>query len=331
MIRSYLTLLLCGLLMCGASIAPVQAQSGDDAEPASPTERARLHFKLGVDFYREHNFRAALIEFKRAYKAAPHYKLLYNLGQASLELQEDSAAIGYFSDYLQGGGGEIADDRKQEVEDNITRLRARLATATITTNQAGAEIYVDDTLMGTSPLAGPIQVSVGRRKFVAIKHGFTDAERVVDVAAGDQFAVDLDFKERAQLDLSKLQVAAPAPVAHAEEGPILSPAAWVGIGTGALAAGAVTVSILTLLAKGSYDDQLKVQTTKAKLQDLRDDAKTKALVSDILWGATIVAAGVTTVLIITDSGNQEQPPTAAAGPSVAVAITPTSLQLHGQF
>src|ERR1700748_2626156 len=64
--------------------------SASEARDAA-TERARIHFKNGVDFYREHNFRAALIEFKRAYKAAPHFKLLYNLGQASLELQEDSS------------------------------------------------------------------------------------------------------------------------------------------------------------------------------------------------------------------------------------------------
>jgi hypothetical protein len=68
------------------------AATGGDAPATPPTpgeaEAARAHFRMGVDFYRERNFRAALIEFQRAYRAAPHYKLLYNLGQASVELQE---------------------------------------------------------------------------------------------------------------------------------------------------------------------------------------------------------------------------------------------------
>lgn len=292
-------------------------------EPSDPIENARVHFKLGVDFYRERNYRAALIEFQRAYAASPHYKLLYNLGQASLELQEDSNGIDYFTRYLREGAAEINEERKAEVQENIGRLRARLATVTVTTNQAGAEIYVDETRIGVAPLSEPVKVSVGRRRFVAVKHGFPDAERVIDVAAGDQLAVELEFKDQPQeLDIASLEKALSAK--QEDSGP--SAALITGLGTGAVAVAATTFSILTMVAQQNYDDELQVETTPDDLEQLRNDANTKALVADILWGATAVGAGVTVVLMLTE-GSSEKPDKA----SVGLNVSPTGIRLSGKF
>jgi hypothetical protein len=322
--QRYVRILFFALALLSVRSGVVHATPGAaeaTAEPDDPTERARLHFKLGVDFYREKNYRAALIEFQRAYAASPHYKLLYNLGQASLELQEDSTAIGYFTRYLTEGANEISEERRNEVETNLVKLRSRLATVTVTTNQAGAEIYVDESRVGIAPLHEPVKVTAGRRKFVAVRHGYPDAERVIDIAAGDEANVELEFKERPEIDLSKLRFAN-APQQNEE----ISPALWTGIATGAIAAGAGTMSILTMVAQNSYDEEKKGLTTRPELDRLREDAKMKALVSDVLWGATIVGAGVTAVLIFT-SGDSEREP----APDVALQVNPTGVRLAGQF
>jgi len=316
------------LLTCSANLARAQTTSAStpSTESDAALEAARTHFKIGVDFYRERNFRAALIEFERAYKASPHYKLLYNLGQASLELQEDPAAIEYFTRYLREGGDDITPERKAEVESDIARLQARLGSVTITSNQAGAEIRIDDTLVGTTPIADALKVSVGRRRIVASKAGFDDEVRVIEVAAGDHISVHLDFKAKPQLDLAKLRLETNEPEASSS----MSAAAWAGIATGVLAAGAGTFTVLTLLAQNSYDDEKKGETSAGKLQDIRDDAKTKALLADVLWGATIVSAGITTVLLFT-SGGSEREPRKQPDSHVALGIGPTSLRLSGQF
>jgi hypothetical protein len=325
MMRSLLVL---SLLLGVAGARPVSAQSAPTEGADSATERARSHFKLGVDLYRERNFRAALIEFKRAYKAAPHYKLLYNLGQASLELQEDSSAIEYFSTYLAEGKDDMAPERRQEVEDTIVRLKARLATVTVTSNQPGAEIYVDDSLAGTSPLLEPLKLSVGRRTILARKHGFTAVERVVDVAAGDHLEVVLEFKDKpVQPELAKLDLR-PSAASQAPEDSSLSAAAWMGITTAALGVGGVSMSILTALAQKDYDNEKQDKTTAKQLQDLRESAKTKALVTDIVWGATLVSATITTVLLLSDGA--ERAPQEDLG-AVHVNWGPTSLSVRGRF
>jgi tetratricopeptide (TPR) repeat protein len=321
-------LLSCALALATLTIAAtcVRAQEGEDAaDPNSPTERARVHFRNGVDFYHEGNFRAALIEFKRAYKASPHYKLLYNLGQASLELQEDGPAIEYFTNYLREGAEELSAERRREVEQDIARLQARLAHAIITTNQDGAEIYVDDGLVGTSPLREPLKLSVGRRRITAIKSGFITAERTLDVASGDNVAIALELKERDQ-DLSKLRFGVNS---SGRDGAPLSPAAWAGIATGVVGAAALTFTILTAVAQADFDNERKKLTSADDLQNMRDDTKVKALGADIAWGATIVAAGITTVLLITNSGPERTPSDDKQG--IKVELGAGSLHLRGRF
>src|ERR1700679_4128277 len=79
---------------------------------ADGTEDARSHFTHGVELFKEADFRAALIEFQRAYDAAPNYKVLYNLGQTSLELQDYAGALKAFRGYLDGGANQIPAARR---------------------------------------------------------------------------------------------------------------------------------------------------------------------------------------------------------------------------
>ena len=82
------------------------------AARADNTEEAKSHFQRAVDLFHEADFRAALIEFQRAYDAAPNYKVLYNLGQTAQELQDYAGALKAFRGYLDGGGREIPAARR---------------------------------------------------------------------------------------------------------------------------------------------------------------------------------------------------------------------------
>jgi tetratricopeptide (TPR) repeat protein len=322
LMRSVVCALALALQLTAASVS---AQDLEDAtEPESATDRARIHFHNGVDFYHEGNFRAALIEFKRAYKASPHYKLLYNLGQVSLELQEDGSAIDYFTHYLREGGDELSPERKLEVQQNLVRLKARLAHATITADQAGAEIYVDDGLAGISPLSAPVRLSVGRHHITAKQRGVITAQRTLDVAAGDNLVVALELESQIR-ELSQPLAMSTA----AEEGGGLSPAAWGGIATAVIGAGAITLTVLTALAQANYDRERNRQTSETKLNDLRDGAKLRALGADIAWGLTIGAAGITSVLLLTSGGSERAPTDDKRG--VKINLGAGSLQLRGRF
>ena len=311
------------------------AVPGDDSpatgeSTATPSEAeqeaARAHFRMGVDFYRERNFRAALIEFKRAYRAAPHYKLLYNLGQASVELQEYASAIDYLSGYLRAGHDEIDEGRKKEVQQTILELEARIATVTIECED-GANISVDDESIGRTPLDRLVRVSAGRRRFTAERANGQRAERVLDVAAGDHLTVSLSFEERSDEVQANMEAVESAGGGTATPGGMSPVIPWAIAATAVLAAGTGTVAVLTALAEKDFDDERMRETTKTQLDSLRDDAKTKALVTDILLSATLASAIVTTVLILTDTG--DAPASEHASNALHVAVGPGNIALRG--
>jgi tetratricopeptide (TPR) repeat protein len=330
------------LVLVAASAARAQEQDSTTAPaedavaapgeptPSDPTATARAHFKLGVDFYRERNFRAALIEFRRAYADAPNYKLLYNLGQASVELQEYAGAIDYFSQYLRDGGDAVMPERRTEVEDTLRYLESRIARVTISSNRDGAEVYVDDTLVGRVPLSAPVRVGAGRHKFTAVTEGTQPVERMVDVAAQEQREIRLEFEDR-----SAVLPASPegADVVYAEAPEGSNTAAIVaGVTTAVLAAGTITMTVLTAIAQKSYKDELNKLTTEDDLHDLRKDAETKALITDIALGATVVSGIVTTILIFTggdDPAEHAARERQTAGVGVKLGLT--GVAVDGRF
>lgn len=309
--------------LLGGSSLPAYAQSKPEAA-SEDVESARSHFKLGVDSYRDGDLTTAMIEFKRAYAAAPNYRLLYNLGQVSRELREYPEAERYFRSYLKEGGSEIDVARRQEVETEIAKVSARIASLVISANESNAELSVDDVVVGRAPLADVVRVSAGQRRVSAVLDG-RRVTKVIDAAGGETLVVELV--------LEAPEVAAPAPVlalsapAHPAD---KSHAATIGfaIGTGALGVGAGVMAYLAAHDASRYRSALERQTSEAELKSLSDSAKTKALVTDVLLGATL-ACGVTTLVVaLVNGGSEERPP---EGATAQLGVGPGSLHLTGSF
>ncbi len=331
---------LCSFL---ASVAiPPGAARAEDAQA-----EGRSHFRRGVDFFKEGDYRAALIEFKRAYELAPNYKVLYNLGQTSLELQDYASALRSFERYLADGGKEIAAARRTQIEGEIDRLRKRVARVEVTTNVTDAEVFVDEVSVGRTPLAAPIMVSAGRRKFSASKSGVTTA-RTVDVAGGDTITVSLEIIE----PTSALPVPAPAqrpadtarPTAKIgdsnrppvtltlpvppPEPPPSNTGLYIGItATGVLAAATVATGIFAISAKKDFDNTVgRFGVDAQAVSDARSKTRTLAVVTDILGGATIVAGGITVVLAAGGGGSSKE-----RARALQLDVTPTGLLASGRF
>lgn len=151
--------------------------AGEAEPPVDPALReAGERFDRGVTFYDEGDFGAALAEFRRAYELTGHWGVLYNLGQVSAALNRNVDAVRCFEDYLESGGGEIDAARRAEVEQRLRELRSRLATLTVTVDVDGAEVLLDDEIVGTTPLPEPIYVAAGPHVVVA-RHPEHGSER----------------------------------------------------------------------------------------------------------------------------------------------------------
>jgi hypothetical protein len=320
------------LLLSMASRAHAESATIDDVATSHE------HFNRGVEYVHDGDLKGALIEFKRAYAVSPNYRVLYNLGQVANALGRYTEAQEYFQRYLNDGQEEISSDRKRDVEAHLSKLAGRIATLVLSTNVPGAEIFVDEVSVGTTPLQGPVKVSSGTRTIAAITNGRPRVSQVIDVAGGDTVALQLSFPEVAELSPSPTRLDATlashptrTPAAHSG-----NPALWLGITSGALLVGAGVMGYLTIRDAQSYDDAVARKTSVRELEDLDSRASTKALVTDVLLGATVIATGITVLVAL--AGNSERRQTAAKralekekGKSTQLSLGVGSLTLHSAF
>jgi tetratricopeptide (TPR) repeat protein len=300
--------------MLGFASGPLAAQDAKDPKPPAGSEvsaaavnEARAHFQRGVGYFEEGDYRSAVIEFRRAYARQPTYRLLYNLGQVSYELRDYAAAERYFRRYLTEGDTSIPPDRRTEVRNDLDNLRVRVASLLIKTNRRDAQIMLDDSLVGYAPLPGPVRVSAGQRKIVALHPGDVPVSRTLDMVGGEEASVELDFDPPPTSAPQVVQAPVAAPPVETNWAP------WVaGIATGVFAVSAATLGIWAWTDSSSYQNQLSHHTTRAELDSLASRAHGKALASDVLLGAAAVSGAVTLILLLTSPHEEARPSTTAS-------------------
>jgi hypothetical protein len=291
-----------------------------------------------VKLYEEGDWRGALVEFERAYATLPNYRVLYDIGQCRFQLQDYAGALDALQKYLAEGGSEVPPDRREKVTATIDDLNMRVAHLHITANVDGAEIAVDDVAVGTTPLPGPITVSVGRRRISLTQQGRAPVVRFVDVAGQDTVEVPLtveatpEAKTLPATAAVALAAVPPAPTSHRSTVP-----AWIGFGVGAAGAFVGTYFGITAVDnKRDLDRQCTNKVCPAGSQSLIDDSNRNALVSTIgvVAGAAGVALGVTWLVYVRSgegsgqrSGNRSPPPSQA----LRLYIGPGSAGAEGSF
>jgi tetratricopeptide (TPR) repeat protein len=287
------------------------------ADEAAALREAGKHFQRGVALYGEADYRAALVEFKRAYATSPNVAVLYNVGETEYQLQDYAGALTTFERYLTEAGA--SEPHRGEVESTMDVLRARVGHLAITSNPPGAEIAVDDQAVGRTPFERSMLVSIGRRKVVASMAGRTAVTRYVDVAADDNVSVTLQLPTAESASPSYLRdssSSAKAEVAAAPSsvGPTLRTLGWVM--TGLSAAGAVTFGLLAV--KESNDLQTARAAYPTTSTTLNHDANlttSYSIVADSLTAAAVVIGGITLYSTLSSGSSPATPKRGSAGGS----------------
>jgi hypothetical protein len=311
-----------GLFLAEASPAPA-------AHTPSKEEVTEAHnrFQRGTELYQENNLAGALAEFRRAYAIAPNYRILYNIGQLCFLLQDYPCAYESLGRYLGEGGNEVAGSRRDEVQRDLNRLQGRVAKLRIVADKAGAEVVIDNVVVGKTPIAEPVLVTAGRPQIRVSLAGYAPFTRVIEVAGMESSTVDVELLPigvEPAVQRRGPVADASAPQVLARPGAPTPVAPWVVTGLLALGAGAAGG-----LALWSSSD-LQKERQKFPLPDTDSlssrSTRTRALAlsADVLIGATAIAAGIATYMTFWGSHP-------ASAERVALHIAPGGLVLQGGF
>ncbi len=292
------------LVALGSFMLLATGASNAAAQDAGAMREAGKHFSRGVALYGEADYRAALVEFKRAYATSPNVAVLYNVGETEYQLQDYAAALTTFERYLTEASA--SESHRGEVESTMDILRARVGHLTITTSPPGADVTLDDQSVGRTPFERSVLVSIGRRKVIASMSGRAPVTRYVDVAADDNASVSIQLPategSAAALLQASSQSKAESVASSGSTGATLRTLGWVV--TGLSAAGAATFGILALkesndlsAARASYP------TTSTTLNHDSNMTLTYSVVADALTAAAVVIGGITLYSTLSSSSS----------------------------
>jgi len=290
---------------------------------------ARQHFMAGQDYYTQGRYEKAIAEFEEAYRLDPRPLLLYNIGQAWEKLGDLVKAVDFLKRYLEADPN---NEDRTTLLNKVASLQERLDNTgvQIKCTEAGAAVYVDGKEVGKTPIAGIVNLDTGAHKIQVSKKGFEDFKMTVAVTPGQSVPVDVAL-EPGQAGPPPAVVTPPTIGEGEGEGETgvevdtgkkieaLDIVPWVVAGVGVVGVG-VGWGVLGSLAK-------KAQPADPALEpDKQDDAHKKALIADIVGGASAAIAvggavwGI--VRIVKKKGGESAEPAAtdpAAGAEVSFA------------
>jgi hypothetical protein len=306
------------------------------------SDEARQHFNAGVALLRDPDgarYEEAYREFKVAYDLSSSWKVLGNLGLTAMKLERDGEAIQAFERYLAEGRKEIDAAERADIERDLATLKSSAVNVTLRFVPTDAAVTDERTPVQGAPVrnryqsqggALTLRVRPGHHLITAVSEGKPALTFEFDAEPGTTKDHEFNF------DAAPAATAAapPAPVSSA---PVTPPASsdrpvptsvWVGVAaTGVLAVGAGVTGVLALGKKSDFESANGHDPAKA--EDLRDQTKTMNLVTDVLIGAAVVSAGITTYLYLKRPEREQTGLTLRLSPRASVQQT--GLSLEGSF
>lgn len=173
------------------ALAPMTSTEVAHAQDDASIQMARERFQEGVKFYDGKQYDKARAAFLQAYALKKHPAVLLNLAQSELRSSREADSAKHFSQYLRENKEASAAER-QEAEKGLAAAKASVGELNVAVSAEGADVFVDGTLEGRSPLPGAIFLKPGSHNLEARKDGKTTASTVTAIA-GQTGSVDLNF------------------------------------------------------------------------------------------------------------------------------------------
>jgi tetratricopeptide (TPR) repeat protein len=308
------------------TVAPDTGTAAPATAPnADAVKEAGKRYESGLALYSEGEFKLAAIEFERAYSVVPDYRVLYNIGQVRIQLGEYARARRALEQYLKEGGDKVSQERRTAVEADLQMLAGRTATLAIVTNTPGAEIVVDDRVVGTAPLAEPLLLDAGEHRVLVRAQGREPKEQRITLAGLDSADLSFDLEKTRDRPLTIVQQV------KSDEKSNHTTWMWASwSATGTFAIGATVTGLLGIKAANELDDlRGDPKATRSNLDSSQRRARTLLLAADVLGAAALAAGGV--ALYVTLSGDDTEKPKPKPGPRVQAAVGPSFTGVRGSF
>jgi hypothetical protein len=306
----------------GVSAAPkadAEAPSETSARPSRPPlsdslqGSAKDDYEAGKLLFADGDYASALLKFERAYAESRDPRLLWNQAAAERNLRRYARVEELVSRYLLEEGERLSDVERAEAEALLDAVKGFIAEVRVDVSQPAAQVFVDDVLVGTSPLSAPLRLDKGKRRLRAKKAGFVGATQELELAGGEARAISIVLD--AEAAEGRLRVVTGAGATIRVDGKVVGIGQWEG----AVTPGSHQVDVVE---RGKEPVRQRAEVRAKDLTSLQITLSSSAKVARererggglpawvwVASGAVLAGAGVGTYFLL-KSGDEEAPPPA---------------------
>ena len=192
---SLLPLLTLGALTSATTIAqaapPKPVAPAVPAEPAladSLTGDAKADYEAARLYLNDKDYGRAYLKFQSAYDRSKDARLLWNMAACQKEQRRYAKVIPLVEQYIKERGDKLAPADRDSAEALLGAIRPGVTSVKVDVSEPDAEVYLDDELIGKSPLAVGTLVDLGPHKIRVKKALFDDFEQPMN-AGGEAVSV----------------------------------------------------------------------------------------------------------------------------------------------
>jgi hypothetical protein len=180
----------------------------------SAEERARaLELKRTGDAAMESmHYRDAVDAYVQAYAITKDPALLYNRGRALQAVGDFPGALEALEGF-DASAGPALKSRVPKLGELLAEVRSKVATLNVTCNVAGARVLVRDTVVGTTPLRGPMRFNAGAATLEVLAEGYVPHRRTLQLPPGGTLEVEVSLVAKAKAAVLVLRSSVPGTTA----------------------------------------------------------------------------------------------------------------------
>lgn len=171
-----------------AAAAPAAAPSPGKPLAQTLTGEAKANYDLAINLYKVGDYGNAATRFQQAYDDSKDPRLLWNIAACQKSLRHYSEVQRLVKQYLAEGGqqGMLSEADLRDARELLSVIDSLVAALKLEISEPGATVYVDNVVVATTPLAGPIPVDAGTRHIKVTKPEHKDFEADINVTGGKE-------------------------------------------------------------------------------------------------------------------------------------------------
>jgi hypothetical protein len=153
-------------------------------------------YRAGRTLYDDGDYAGAELEFQSALARSGDARLYWNLAVCAKGRRHYAAALALLDRFRADTSGVVSAADRRDADEFASAMAPFVVDVTFDVSEPGAEVFVDDVSVGTSPVAAR-KVDVGARRFRVAKAGFRPVETVARVGVTPTWSLHAKLEARA--------------------------------------------------------------------------------------------------------------------------------------